>query len=165
MRRGDVRFSELAVALEAEEARPVWKLEKCLDPDCERGARDGSPHEFAILGAETERDLVALDGNVPPPQSGDTVGPRAARVLLRPHPEPRLVDEPDRDGAGPVALIWAKPEMPRRPPSQARQQSREPEKALELGALLRCAIAVVVDVLLAAGGVDAGRLEARARAR
>jgi hypothetical protein len=100
---------------------------------------------------------------VPLAQSGDAVRARATRMLLRPHAEPGLVDEPDGDSAGPFAFVRPEPEMPRGSASQARKRSCELQQALELRTLLRRAVAVVVAVLLATGRVDARCLETRAR--
>ena len=78
-------------------------------------------------------------------------------VLLRAYAEEPDVEQPHRAGQDPFRVrLPIAPQDTQHPPAQSWQHPGEVHHVVELPAILALAPARVIEVLLAAGGVDAG---------
>src|SRR5579864_904853 len=154
-----------AVPLVAEEASSPGNCKKLANRRRELVVDERGAYLRPALADEFEADAMPAHGHVPLPQRRDSEGAGCARVPIASDAKPAEVDEAQRDGAHPVAVELAVVEMlgQRRP--QGRQPLAETNEALEFGPVLFRPEIGVIDVLLAAGLVDAGCLELRARPR
>ena len=130
-----------------------------LDRLAHRPVADRLDAALAALGGEVEDHLAVADRDVFAEQGRDAVALVGFGVELAADPEEAEVEEPHRAGQRPLARHPVARQIPRRRPSQARQGDRELAHRLELARRRPPLPGLVVAVLLAAGGVDPGRLD------
>ena len=111
------------------------------------------------LGRKVEDDLAVADRDVLAEDRGDAVALVRFRVELAADPEEAQVEEADGAGEGPLAGHPLPRQVARCGAAQPRQGGRELTRRLELARRRPPLPGLVVEVLLAARGVDPGRLD------
>jgi hypothetical protein len=124
---------------------------------------DGDLPPLALLGDVVEPHTVPAHGHVPLFQRGDPVVVVQLGVPLAADAEQAQVDEADRGGGHPVPAQVPVAQVRHGGLAQRRQSQREPEHVVELLLVPVLAPPVVVAVLGAAPGVDAGGLDVAQR--
>ena len=116
-----------------------------------------------MLGTKAERDPAAADLDVAFSKSRDSEGLVRLRVAVITDPKPAEIDQPHGDRARPFRRHRLDLHVLRHRLAKCGERVGEAHELGELRRLLGCAVIVVVQVLPAAGGVDAGGLQLRAR--
>ena len=121
-RRGQV--AEAALVLEPEQTRAAREAEQLLDRVGELGVDERRPDERAVLGAKRESQPRPADVDVTLAQRRHAVGPRAAGIRLRAHPEPGPVDQRHGVGERPLGAERLAEHVARHRPPAARAEAR-----------------------------------------
>ena len=152
-------FLAPAVVVEVLEEHLAAQLQAALHDAGDAAVGDRQRVLHAALAAELEAHLGAFHFHVAPFQRREPVGLVLLRQLLRPHPDQRLLEEPDHGGEHLGPRVSRKEHVALDGLADLQDHLAEPEHPLELRAVALRAEFGVVAVLLAPLRVARGHLQ------
>jgi hypothetical protein len=153
----------LAVAVDVLEQHLARQLLAAADDALEVGSGDRRFMDDAVLADETHQQFVALAAKVPAPERGRAEALVVARIFLVADADVLDIEQANDRSKDGVAAELAALQILLDPAAQPRQRLAELAQPGKLGAVLLFAEVGMITILLAAPGIDPGRLEVAVR--